>query len=123
MHNGSLLVPYIENVARCLRFVFGDIGGGGGDVAAAVEAVVALPSVSGGGGGECVICRDEMREGRDVCELPCQHLFHWKCILPWLKKRNTCPCCRFQLPTDDVFGEIQRLWDVLVKMSGVGLKE
>lgn len=126
VHNGSLLVPYIDTVARCLRFVF--CGGErrvGGDVAAAVAAVVALPSVEVSGGGvavECVICKEEMREGREVCELPCQHLFHWKCILPWFRKRNTCPCCRFQLPTDDVFGEIQRLWDVLAKMSGAGMK-
>ncbi|KAF3946469.1 hypothetical protein CMV_027267, partial [Castanea mollissima] len=32
-------------------------------------------------------------------------------------KRNTCPCCRFELPTDDVFGEIQRLWNVLIKVG------
>ncbi|XP_062117082.1 E3 ubiquitin-protein ligase SGR9, amyloplastic [Humulus lupulus] len=121
VHNGSLLVPYIETVARCLRFV---VIGSGGDVADAVSAVVALPSVVvGGGGGECVICKEEMREGREVCELPCRHLYHWKCILPWFKKRNTCPYCRFQLPTDDLFGEIQRLWSLLVKMSGTGFKE
>lgn len=94
-------------------------GGGGkefGEVAASAAAVVALPAVEVAvGGRECVICKEEMRVGRDVCELPCQHLFHWMCILPWLGKRNTCPCCRFRLPSDDVFGEIQRLWEVLVK--------
>lgn len=88
------------------------------ELPASVGAVVALPSVEmTDAGGECAICKEEMKEGRDVCELPCQHLFHWMCILPWLRKTNTCPCCRFQLPTDDVFGEIQRLRDVLVKMS------
>ncbi|KAM6593489.1 hypothetical protein CsatA_001192 [Cannabis sativa] len=121
VHNGSLLVPYIEMVARCLRFV---VIGSGGDVAASVSAVVALPSVTVvGGGGECVICKEEMRERREVCELPCRHVYHWKCILPWFKMRNTCPCCRFQLPTDDLFGEIQRLWSLLLKMSGTGFKE
>ncbi|PON72794.1 43kDa postsynaptic protein [Parasponia andersonii] len=127
VHNGSLLVPYIETVARCLRFVTGERKVGG-DVAAAVSTVVALPSAVASGGAECAICREEMRGGREVCELPCRHLFHWRCVLPWLKKRNTCPCCRFQLPTDDVFGEIQRLWEVLIKMistsgGGVGMKE
>lgn len=102
----------------------GGVRGGekeGRDVAAAVAAVVGLPSVDGSGADQCcVICKEEMGEGRDVCELPCKHLFHWLCILPWLKKRNTCPCCRFRLPTDDVFGEIERLWDALVKTSGGG---
>ncbi|KAF3442062.1 hypothetical protein FNV43_RR15978 [Rhamnella rubrinervis] len=121
------LAAYIEIVTRCLRFVsvMGSCGsstGGnykvGRELPASVSAVVALPSVEvTGAGGECAICKEEMKEGRDVCELPCQHSFHWMCILPWLRKKNTCPCCRFQLPTDDVFGEIQRLWEVLVKMS------
>lgn len=87
------------------------------EVAAAASAVVELQSVEVRGDGvECAICREEMREGRDVCELPCDHMFHWMCILPWLRKRNTCPCCRSRLPTDDVIGEIERLWEVLVNV-------
>ncbi|PRQ43402.1 putative aminoacyltransferase, E1 ubiquitin-activating enzyme [Rosa chinensis] len=120
--NASVLVSYVEMLTRCLRFVsamescsFG--GKAGREVPAAKAVVVALPSVevrSGGGGPkECVICKEEMAESRDVCEMPCRHLFHWVCILRWLSKRNTCPCCRFALPTDDVYGEIQRLWNVL----------
>ncbi|XP_057427724.1 E3 ubiquitin-protein ligase SGR9, amyloplastic [Lotus japonicus] len=120
---GTILIPFVERVSRCWRLVgamnCGGGGGGGkefGEVAASAAAVVALPAVEVAvGGRECVICKEEMRVGRDVCELPCQHLFHWMCILPWLGKRNTCPCCRFRLPSDDVFGEIQRLWEVLVK--------
>lgn len=125
-YEGAVLLPYVEMVTRCRRFVNVMGGGGGGekegrDVAAAVAAVVAFPSVAGAAGDQCcVICKEEMGEGRDVCALPCEHLFHWLCILPWLKHRNTCPCCRFRLPTDDVFGEIERLWDVLVKTSGDG---
>jgi len=117
----TVLIPFVETVTRCWRLVGAlDCGGGkeSGEVAASTTAVVALPSVEVRGGGiECVICREEMGIGRDVCELPCQHLFHWMCILPWLGKRNTCPCCRFRLPSDDVFGEIQRLWEVLVKTA------
>ncbi|KAF7818560.1 E3 ubiquitin-protein ligase SGR9, amyloplastic [Senna tora] len=116
----TTLIPYVEMVVRCRRLVgvMGCVSGGGkgvGEVAASRAAVVALPAVEvEAGGRECVICKEEMGIGRDVCELPCQHLFHWKCILPWLKKRNTCPCCRFHLPSDNVLGEIQRLWEVLV---------
>ncbi|CAK7342892.1 unnamed protein product [Dovyalis caffra] len=126
VHYGGVLLPYIEMVMRCWRFV-GVMAGctvEGRKVAAAPAAVVALPAVEViGGGEECVICREEMSEGRDACELPCGHLFHWMCILPWLKKTNTCPCCRFQLPTEDVFGEIERLWNVLIKIGGGVLNE
>lgn len=115
------MIPFVETVSRCWRLVGAlDCGGGkeAAEVAASAATVVALPSVEvRHDGRECVICKEEMGIGRDVCELPCQHLFHWMCILPWLGKRNTCPCCRFRLPSDDVFGEIQRLWEVLVKMT------
>ncbi|XP_043699260.1 E3 ubiquitin-protein ligase SGR9, amyloplastic-like [Telopea speciosissima] len=119
--SSAVLTPFIDIATRCRTFL--EAAGCGDEmereVAASVAAVVALPSVelSGGGGEECAICKEEMKEGREVCELPCDHLFHWMCVLPWLKKKNTCPCCRFQLPTDDVFGEIQRLWGVIVTKS------
>ncbi|XP_057970042.1 E3 ubiquitin-protein ligase SGR9, amyloplastic [Malania oleifera] len=117
---GASLILCIQAAARCRRLL-GAMGcKAGRAVAASPAAVVALPSVAAGGGVECAICREEMWEGRDVCELPCQHLFHWSCILPWARKRNTCPCCRFQLPSDDVFGEIERLWEALVKIGGRG---
>ncbi|KAL3903512.1 MAG: hypothetical protein SGPRY_011645, partial [Prymnesium sp.] len=32
-----------------------------------------------------------------VCELPCKHLFHKKCVSEWLKRDPRCPNCRFDL--------------------------
>lgn len=110
----GVLIGYVDAAAKCGIFVGGKMER---EVAAAASAVVELQSVEVRGDGvECAICREEMREGRDVCELPCDHMFHWMCILPWLRKRNTCPCCRSRLPTDDVIGEIERLWEVLVNV-------
>lgn len=31
--------------------------------------------------------------------LPCQHYFCEDCLLPWLKKRCTCPMCRHSIPS------------------------
>ncbi|KAF9590881.1 hypothetical protein IFM89_000137 [Coptis chinensis] len=119
--SATILSKYIDIATGCWRFL--DATGCGAnmerEVSTSAAAVISLPSVEVCGGGmstsECVICMEEMNQGRDVCQLPCQHTFHWLCVLPWLKKRNTCPCCRFQLPTDDVFGEIERLWGILAK--------
>lgn len=49
----------------------------------------------------CPICQVEFKIGDEVKQLPCDHMFHHKCILPWLSKTNTCPLCRHELPTDD----------------------
>lgn len=49
----------------------------------------------------CAICKDLLPSGTEVIQLPCFHLYHQSCILPWLSARNSCPLCRYELPTDD----------------------
>lgn len=55
----------------------------------------------GGGGLVCVICKDSVCVGGVVNRLPCLHVYHPSCIIPWLNARNTCPLCRYELPTDE----------------------
>ncbi|XP_007434608.1 E3 ubiquitin-protein ligase RNF181, partial [Python bivittatus] len=50
---------------------------------------------------KCPVCLLEFEEQEGVRKMPCQHLFHTGCILPWLGKTNSCPLCRHELPTDD----------------------
>ncbi|KAK7266657.1 hypothetical protein RIF29_19307 [Crotalaria pallida] len=49
----------------------------------------------------CAVCKDEILMEEKVRRLPCSHCYHGDCIMPWLGIRNTCPVCRFELPTDD----------------------
>ena len=57
---------------------------------------------------ECSICLTEINEGQNTVLLPCGHMFHDECVTKWLKIHNTCPLCRFELPTDDANYERER---------------
>lgn len=121
----AVLGPYVDMAIKCRRFliaVTGQCNGVAAKAAASATAVVSLPLVQerGGDGKECVICKEGLEGGKGVCELPCGHVFHWLCVLPWLRKANTCPYCRFELPTDDVFCEIERAWRVVIERSRWG---
>jgi len=43
---------------------------------------------------ECIICRYEFLESEEVMALLCSHLFHPKCLKPWLEYNSKCPVCR-----------------------------
>ncbi|XP_062159378.1 uncharacterized protein LOC133866764 [Alnus glutinosa] len=56
----------------------------------------------------CAVCKDDMNVGEQGKLLPCAHRYHRDCIVPWLGIRNTCPVCRYELPTDDADYERRR---------------
>jgi hypothetical protein len=60
----------------------------------------------------CAVCKDEVTVEEKVRKLPCSHCYHEDCILPWLSIRNTCPVCRFELPTDDADYEQSKIRSV-----------
>lgn len=49
----------------------------------------------------CPICLKKFNIGEKTKEMPCHHQFHADCILKWLNRTNSCPFCRYELPTDN----------------------
>eukprot|EP01121_Diplochlamys_sp_Union-15-3_P005864 TRINITY_DN16211_c0_g1_i1.p1 TRINITY_DN16211_c0_g1~~TRINITY_DN16211_c0_g1_i1.p1 ORF type:complete len:309 (+),score=34.94 TRINITY_DN16211_c0_g1_i1:75-1001(+) len=60
---------------------------------------------------QCPVCQYSYEEGEKAMELPCKHLYHKDCIIPWLNEHNTCPTCRYELGIDDDEEEPERMSD------------
>ncbi|KAH8312388.1 hypothetical protein KR044_010485 [Drosophila immigrans] len=50
---------------------------------------------------QCSVCWDDFKLDETVRKLPCSHLYHENCIVPWLNLHSTCPICRKSLANDD----------------------
>jgi hypothetical protein len=47
---------------------------------------------------ECCVCMEDLAAftdgSSDTVMLPCSHVFHNQCLVPWFSRRSTCPMCR-----------------------------
>ncbi|GMQ11818.1 hypothetical protein CsSME_00054300 [Camellia sinensis var. sinensis] len=74
---------------------------------ASKSAVEALPEIKvtydllSSDSSQCAVCKDTFELGEEAKQMPCKHIYHSDCIVPWLDLHNSCPVCRYELPTDD----------------------
>ncbi|KAF8094121.1 hypothetical protein N665_0369s0005 [Sinapis alba] len=81
--------------------------GRSGNPPASKSAIESLPRVEIGefqmkAEANCAVCTEVFDAGAEGREMPCKHVFHGDCIVPWLSIRNSCPVCRFELPSDPI---------------------
>ncbi|XP_064458028.1 E3 ubiquitin-protein ligase RNF181-like [Ornithodoros turicata] len=72
---------------------------------------------------KCPVCLKEFDISEPVTEMPCSHAFHKDCIIPWLNRMNSCPVCRFELPTDDPDYEAYKAQKERIKKREATLQE
>eukprot|EP01018_Ginkgo_biloba_P005942 Gb_41745 [translate_table: standard] len=81
-----------------------------GSPPASKAAVEAMPTINikedhlGSECSQCAVCKDEFELGCEVRQMPCKHMYHSDCILPWLAQHSTCPVCRFEMPAEEETG-------------------
>ncbi|KAL4323308.1 hypothetical protein GQ457_11G007360 [Hibiscus cannabinus] len=70
---------------------------------AAIESMPVVRITSGHVSTEshCAVCKEQFELDCETREMPCKHIYHSDCILPWLLIRNSCPVCRHELPREN----------------------
>jgi hypothetical protein len=66
----------------------------------------------------CPICANDYTVEEKLLELPCHHLYHESCVMPWLEVKGSCPTCRCELvpPVPSIEALQTQSLEVLSKM-------
>ncbi|KAF7046904.1 LOW QUALITY PROTEIN: hypothetical protein CFC21_055893, partial [Triticum aestivum] len=98
---GSGLEQLIQQLAENDPSRYGTPPAAKAAVAALPDVAVSADMMAADGGAQCAVCMDDFLLGAAAKQLPCNHVFHKDCILPWLDLHSSCPVCRHEMPTDD----------------------
>lgn len=88
-------LPYADDMIQ-----YADVGSLPGNNVALMKSCFWIKLDKSSSRDGCAICLERLPIGAMAVCTPCSHIYHEGCIIPWLRKSNTCPFCRFQLRYD-----------------------
>lgn len=68
---------------------------------------------------QCSVCWEDFKLSESVRKLPCLHVYHENCIVPWLQLHGTCPICRKSLSPEnaDVTNSLRSAASAFIRSS------
>ncbi|CAH2078693.1 unnamed protein product [Thlaspi arvense] len=60
---------------------------------------------------DCTICLEELSSGgpKTIMKLRCAHNFHRDCLLTWLRRKHSCPTCRYDINSPPPRNDLPRM--------------
>lgn len=100
-HLFRVLPTAYGNQLRVILLRLGLLPRSNGQGAASPEAIARLETIKClGVEGDCSVCLESFKVNDVGKRMPCKHLFHETCLLPWLQQKSSCPVCRNILPNE-----------------------